>query len=136
MQHLAHIVEGGTDAGNTDLAYGGTTVTVGAGEAVTVVVLYENGGERGDLTALQLYFDSSKYDDETMHEDGNLTLSDLKFGRTYMTEQPGPGPEEPGPEEPVLEPFEVPEEHWENVNLNLDGWENYTIDTAITTASA
>lgn len=126
--NLAHIVEGGTDAGNTDLAYGGTTVTVGAGEAVTVVVLYENGGERGDLTALQLYFDSSKYDDETMHEDGNLTLSDLKFGRTYMTEQPGPGPEEPGPEEPVLEPFEVPEEHWENVNLNLDGWENYTID--------
>lgn len=63
---------------NTDLTWGGTTVTVPAGEEVTVIITYENAGDHGTPVSLIVFIDSSIYGDEGTHS-GNLVFSNFKF---------------------------------------------------------
>ena len=62
----------------TDLEWGGTTVTVAAGETVTISITYDCKGAFGPAEQLLVYFDSSQYDDSTTHA-GSATISNFKF---------------------------------------------------------
>ena len=76
--NLSHTVIGGTDAGYTDRTYGGTTLTVAAGEEITLVITYDGDGDWGAVNRVQLYFDSATYGDSETHS-GNFTVSNFKF---------------------------------------------------------
>lgn len=58
----------------TDLNYGGSTVTLAAGEEASVIVDYND-----DAVLLKFFFDSSTYNDENTYS-GSITLSGLRFG--------------------------------------------------------
>ena len=62
----------------TDLVYGGTTITVEAGQTTTLVLVFDNDGAWGAVQRVQFYFDSSTYGDTATHS-GNVTISGFKF---------------------------------------------------------
>ena len=84
-------VQGTTDVGNhkvlnthavggdvwTDMEWGGSAVTVPAGESVTLTITYDESTERGAVTNLIVFVDSCRGDGETYNSD--ITLSDITF---------------------------------------------------------
>ena len=75
--NLSHQSIGGTN-GNTDTVYGGTSITVAAGETVTLIIKYDGEGAWGAVQRVQVYMDSSTYGDTATHA-GDITLSGFKF---------------------------------------------------------
>lgn len=75
--NLSHQSIGGTN-GNTDTVYGGTSITVAAGETVTLIIKYDGEGAWGAVQRVQVYMDSSTHGDTATHA-GNITLSGFKF---------------------------------------------------------
>ena len=61
----------------TNMEWGGSTVTVAAGESVTLVITYDESTERGIATNLVVFVDSGRGDDETYNSD--VTLSGMSF---------------------------------------------------------
>lgn len=62
----------------TDTTYGGTYITVAAGEEVTLIITYDGTGERGAVQRVQVYLDTATYDDTATHS-GDVTLSEFRF---------------------------------------------------------
>lgn len=75
--NLSHKNIGGS-AANTDTTYGGTSITVAAGEQATLIITYDGEGDWGAVQRVQVYFDSSTYGDTATHS-GNITISGFKF---------------------------------------------------------
>lgn len=75
--NLSHQSIGGT-GGYTDTTYGGTSITVAAGEEVTLIITYDGDGDWGAAQRVQVYMDSSVYGDTATHS-GNITISGFKF---------------------------------------------------------
>ena len=61
----------------TDMDWGGSTVTVAAGESVTLVITYDETTERGAVTNIVIMTDSGRGDGETYSSD--ITLSGIVF---------------------------------------------------------
>ena len=61
----------------TDAEWGGSTVTVAAGESVTLVITYDIYTDRGAVTNLVVFVDSGRGDAETYNSD--VTLSGMAF---------------------------------------------------------
>ena len=62
----------------TDVEWGGSTVTVPAGESVTLVITYDEYTDRGAVTNLVVFVDSCKNGDTTTYN-SNVTLSGMEF---------------------------------------------------------
>ena len=78
----------GTDACNvsavggdvwTDLTWGGSALTVPAGESVTLTITFDGEGEHGAVKNLLVYVDSARGDKENYNSD--ITLSGLAFSK-------------------------------------------------------
>ena len=76
--NVSHKVIGGTDAGDTQTEWGGTTVTVAAGETITLIITYQITEAQGPVNRLQIYFDTS-INEDTKTYSGNVTISGFKF---------------------------------------------------------
>ena len=61
----------------TDMDWGGSTVTVAAGESVTLVITYDENTDRGAVTNLVVFVDSARGDSATYNSD--ITLSGMAF---------------------------------------------------------
>ena len=61
----------------TDMDWGGSTVTVAAGESVTLVITYDENTDRGAVTNLVVFVDSARGDSNTYNSD--VTLSGMSF---------------------------------------------------------
>ena len=61
----------------TDMEWGGSTVTVPAGESVTLVITYDGEGQYGAVKDLVIFTDAARGDDAIYS--ANITLSDLAF---------------------------------------------------------
>lgn len=73
----------------TDMEWGGSTVTVPAGQSVTLVITYDGNTERGAVADLVIFVDAARGDGETYSAD--VTLSGMAFSNV--------GGEEPKPAE-------------------------------------
>ena len=61
----------------TDMEWGGSKVTVPAGESVTLVITYNENTERGAVENLVVFVDACRGDG--VHYDSNITLSGMYF---------------------------------------------------------
>ena len=59
------------------MEWGGSTVTVAAGESVTLVITYDEHTERGAVTNVIVFVDSARGDSNTYNSD--ITLSGMSF---------------------------------------------------------
>ena len=57
--------------------WGGSTVTVAAGESVTLVITYDDTTDRGAVTNMIVFVDSARGDSATYNSD--VTLSGMSF---------------------------------------------------------
>lgn len=92
--NVSATVDGGSGLA-TDLAWGGTKLTVGAGEEVTLVITYEPNGAHGTPKNLLVYMDSLS-DPVDATASGNVTLSDFMFGDNPAIDNGTPGGNEGG----------------------------------------
>ncbi len=92
--NVSATVDGGSGL-STDLAWGGTKLTVGAGEEVTLVITYEPNGAHGTPKNLLVYMDSLS-DPVDATASGNVTLSDFMFGDNPAIDNGTPGGNEGG----------------------------------------
>ncbi|MBE6978686.1 MAG: glycosyl hydrolase family protein [Ruminococcaceae bacterium] len=76
----------------TDMEWGGSTVTVPAGQSVTLVITYDGNTERGAVADLVIFVDAARGDSETYNAD--ITLSGMAFSNAGEE-----NPEEPKPVE-------------------------------------
>ena len=81
----------------TDAEWGGSAVTVAAGQSVTLVITYDEYTDRGAVTNLVVFVDSGRGDANTYSAD--VTLSGMAFSGESVK------PEEPKPEEPKVDPI-------------------------------
>ena len=63
----------------TDMDWGGSVVTVPAGESVTLVITYDENTERGAVKDLIIFADSARGDDAAYSAD--ITVSDMAFSK-------------------------------------------------------
>ena len=93
----------GTDACNissvggdswTDTTWGGSVVTVPAGESVTLTITYSSYGPQGLVKNILCYVDSARGDGATYSAD--ITLSGIEFGGEEVA--PEPKPDDPKPD--------------------------------------
>lgn len=77
----------------TDMEWGGSAVTVAAGQSVTLVISYDENTERGAVADLVIFVDAARGDSNAYSSD--ITLSGMAFSKV--------GGEEPGPDTPVAE---------------------------------
>ena len=77
---------GGGSEFYTDTTWGGTMITLAAGEEVTVVITYTNGSEMGAVQRVQLYLDSADYADTETHS-GNVTFGEFKFSNSQSVDE-------------------------------------------------
>lgn len=75
----------------TDMEWGGSAVTVPAGQSVTLVITYDENTERGAVTNLVVFLDAGRGTADIYNSD--ITLSGMSFSKV--------GGEEPAPEAPV-----------------------------------
>ena len=61
----------------TDMEWGGSAVTVAAGQSVTLVITYDDTTDRGAVTNLVVFVDSARGDANTYNSD--VTLSGMSF---------------------------------------------------------
>ena len=61
----------------TDMEWGGSIVTVAAGQSVTLVITYDENTERGAVTNLVIFVDAMRGDSNTYNSD--ITLSGMSF---------------------------------------------------------
>lgn len=72
---------GGSDL-RTDTTWGGTFVTVGAGETVTLTITYDGEGAQGAVKNILVYFDSNTDNTEALATAaGDVTLSGFAFSK-------------------------------------------------------
>lgn len=94
----------------TDAEWGGSTVTVPAGQTVTLVISYDGNSERGAVTNLVIFVDSARGDDATYTS--NITLTEMAFTNVGCVEP-----------EPEVKPVE-------GEYLNFKGNDCYQFDCA------
>lgn len=87
------------EAAATDLAWGGSTFTLAAGETYEIEVVYD---AKYVPASLQIMLDSSVYNDTATHS-GDVTISDITFSGEYVPEE---GEEEGGEEQTPVTPGE------------------------------
>ena len=75
----------------TDFEWGGSIVTVPAGESVTLTITYDENTERGAVANLVIFVDAMRGDGEMYSAD--ITLSDMAF--SYVSDEPIVEPETP-----------------------------------------
>lgn len=75
----------------TDMEWGGSTVTVPAGQSVTLVITYDENTDRGAVTNMVIFLDAGRGTEDIYNSD--ITLSGMSFSKV--------GGEEPTPEAPV-----------------------------------
>ena len=76
----------------TDMEWGGSTVTVAAGQSVTLVITYDGAGQYGAVADLVIFVDAARGDSATYTAD--ITLSAMSFSQVGSSEpQPEPQPE-------------------------------------------
>ncbi len=75
--NVSAVATGGTGL-RTDTVYGGTYITIAAGEEVTLIITYDGEGAHGAATQILAYFDSATYGDVNVYG-GNITLSEFTF---------------------------------------------------------
>ena len=75
----------------TDSEWGGSIVTVPAGESVTLTITYDENTERGAVANLVIFVDAMRGDGEMYSAD--ITLSDMAF--SYVSDEPIVEPETP-----------------------------------------
>ena len=75
----------------TDFEWGGSIVTVPAGESVTLTITYDENTERGAVANLVIFVDAMRGDGEMYSAD--ITLSDMAF--SYVSDEPVVEPETP-----------------------------------------
>lgn len=78
--NVSHQNIGGSDA-RTDTEYGGTYITVAAGEEVTLIIAYDGAGARGAVQRVQVYLDTATYGDTGTYS-GNITVGEFKFTKS------------------------------------------------------
>ena len=61
----------------TDMSWGGSTVTVAAGQSVTLVITYDGEGQYGPVTNVIFFVDSGRGDGSTYSSD--ITISEMYF---------------------------------------------------------
>ena len=84
----------------TDAEWGGSAVTVAAGQSVTLVITYDEHTDRGAVTNIVVFVDAMRGDANSYSAD--VTLSGMAFsGESVKPEDPKP--EEPKPEDPKPE---------------------------------
>ena len=97
------VVNTGATGGDvwTDAEWGGSTVTVPAGQSVTLVITYDEYTDRGAVKDLVVFVDSGRGDDATYSSD--VTLSGMAFSgeSTPPAVDPTPDPD-PAPVVPEL----------------------------------
>lgn len=76
--NLSAICTGGSNM-YTDTEWGGSFVTIAAGEEVTFTITYEQNGERGTAVHMLIYMDSC--DGNFATATGNLTFSGFAFAK-------------------------------------------------------
>ena len=64
----------------TDTEWGGTYITLAAGEEATVTITYSNTNPMGAVQRVQLYLDTATYGDTNTHS-GSITFSDFVFSK-------------------------------------------------------
>lgn len=67
---------GGTEV-RTDTEWGGSFVTVAAGEEVTLIITFDGESDRGAVTVINVFLDSARGTEDLFS--GNVTLSEFKF---------------------------------------------------------
>lgn len=72
----------------TDAEWGGSTVTVAAGQSVTLVITYNGASERGAVTNLVVFVDSARGDANNYTAD--ITLSGMTFSKVGTSEPTDP----------------------------------------------
>ena len=75
----------------TDMDWGGSTVTVPAGQSVTLVITYDEATDRGAVTNLVVFVDSGRGDGATYSSD--ITLSGMAFSKVGGEETDDPSPD-------------------------------------------
>ena len=85
---------------STNFEWGGSTVTVPAGESVSIIVYYDENTERGAVTNLVIFLDSGRGDGGTYNSD--ITLSGMTFSNTKG--ESGPDVPPAGGDDPVVTP--------------------------------
>ena len=79
----------------TDLDWGGTKLTLDAGEEATVVIKYDVTTNRGSAKNILIFADSLS-ENPAAHAGGNITVKDFKFastsGEPVVPPEPGPEP--------------------------------------------
>ncbi len=84
--NLSATATGGTGL-YTDTTWGGTKLTVAAGEEVTVVITYSNVGEMGAAQRVQLYLDTATEGQSCDLFSGNVTFGEFKFTKSQIAEE-------------------------------------------------
>lgn len=68
----------GCTSQRTDTEWGGTYVTIEAGETADIIITYSNENDMGAVQRVQLYLDTAVYGDNDTHS-GNVTFSNFIF---------------------------------------------------------
>ena len=105
----------------TDAEWGGSKITLAAGEEVYMVITYDTGTSKGAAKDLLIYLDSLQSTESA--NGGDVTISNVKFGNfseSYPTQAPvDPSGDEPSGDEPEID---------ENaVALDFQGGTPYTL---------
>ena len=75
----------------TDTTWGGSTITLAAGEKVHFIITYDTHTDKGAARNLLVFMDSLQ-GDMVAHEGGSISISSVKFAK--LGEDPQPQPEE------------------------------------------
>ena len=110
----------------TDFEWGGSTVTVPAGQSVTLTITYDENTERGAVTNLVVFVDSGR--GEAAQFNSNVTLSGMAFSKVGATEPSDPV----DPVDPPVDPVDpvvpvLPELPTDGEYVKFVGNDTYTI---------
>ena len=117
LNEMALNYGGGSDL-TTDLDWGGSKLTLAAGEETRLVIKYDVTSNRG-LAKNILVFADSLSENPAAHQGGNITVKDIKFGSTTGTPIVPPTPT------PV--PTEDPWKDIDPVDVTFSDTEDYTV---------
>ena len=90
----------------TDTTWGGSIVTVPAGEEVTIAITYDENSDRGALKNLVVFVDSCRGDENNYTAD--ITLSGMTFSKVGTSEPTDPVDPPTDPVDPPTDPVDPP----------------------------
>ena len=105
----------------TDAEWGGSKITLAAGEEVYMVITYDTGTSKGAAKDLLVYLDSLQSTESA--NGGDVTISNVKFGN-FSESYPSQAPVDPSGDEPSGDEPEIDENA---VALDFQGGTPYTL---------